>query len=372
MSLSLTPVPSPGAAREKLALSPDQFDMSWFTGRLSPASTGTSAKTGNSANTGVSASALGGDRVASAAARLLAAAPAASAQPEAAELSLSPPPPGKFRAAPESPPPEPADESTVPDALTEQTETFEGQPAAEDGSKVGEGKGKLAKLQFAQLSKLPDGGPSDDSQEASSAGGSNRKAVALPGIVQKEPATAVSCLRISQRPIMMPAAFLREKILKLALHLVHFGRMIHRAMRICLKLSESVCSTALIAILTCDVRLRLARTLCFILQIAHKGPALPEAGSEVEGSPRPPGLLYKPELRSVAERVKYIERRSHSRNLDSPRTPRGVPSPRAGAEAAGSHAPPVTASLQVAASTQRHEQHCVLEISCHIFESNHM
>jgi hypothetical protein len=258
VSLSLTPVPSPGAAREKLALSPDQFDMSWFTGRLSPANTGISVNSGNSANTGVSASALGGDRVASAAARLLAAAPAASAQPEAAEPSPSPPPPGKIRAALESPPPEPAEESTVPDALTEQTEAFEGQPAAEDGSKVGEGKCRLSKLQSAQLSNLPNGGPSGESQEASSAGGSDRKAVALPGIYQKDPATAVSCLKMSHRPIMMPAAFLREKILKLAIHLVHFGRMIHGAMRICLKLFECVCSTALIAILTCDVRLRLA------------------------------------------------------------------------------------------------------------------
>lgn len=238
MSLSLAPVPSPRAAREKLALSPDQFDMSWFTGRLSPANAGTSAETGNSANTSVSASALGGDRVASAAARLLAAAPAASAQPEAAERSLSPPPPGKFRAAPESPPPEPADESTVP--LTEQTETFEGQPAAEGGYKVGEGKGNLAKLQFAQLSKLPDGGPSGESQEASSAGGSNRKAVALPGLLQKEPATAVSCLRISHRPIMMPVAFLHEEIFKLANHLVHFVNMIHRAIRMFPSLSEYV------------------------------------------------------------------------------------------------------------------------------------
>ena len=239
MSLSLTPVPSLGADREKLALSPNQFDMSWFTGRLSPANTGTSAKTSNSANTGVSASALGGDRVASAAARLLAAAPAASAQPEAAEHSPSPPPPGKFRAAPESPSPELAYESTVPDALTEQTETFEGQPAAEDDCKVGEGKERVAKLQFAQLSTLPDGGPSGDSQEAFSAGGSNRKAVALPGIVQKEPAIAVSCLRISHRPIMMPAALMREKDLHLHIqkpstgnYLVHSGKAIHWAMMI--------------------------------------------------------------------------------------------------------------------------------------------
>lgn len=79
------------------------------------------------------------------------------------------------------------------------------------------------------------------------------------------------------------------------------------------------------------------------------GALLGEAGSETEGSPRPPGLLYKPELRSVAERVKYIERRSHSRNLDSPRPLPGVPSPRSGPAGHNSHAPPVDTSLQVTA-----------------------
>jgi hypothetical protein len=44
----------------------------------------------------------------------------------------------------------------------------------------------------------------------------------------------------------------------------------------------------------------------------------PGGGAESDGSPRPPGLLYKPELRSVAERVKYIEKRNGSGQL-SPR-----------------------------------------------------
>lgn len=57
-----------------------------------------------------------------------------------------------------------------------------------------------------------------------------------------------------------------------------------------------------------------------IVQAAAKGGAALEVGSGSEGSPRPPGLLYKPELRSVAERVQYIERRSKSRPLDSPRS----------------------------------------------------
>ena len=53
-------------------------------------------------------------------------------------------------------------------------------------------------------------------------------------------------------------------------------------------------------------------------------PQLQQAGgTDSDGSPRPPGLLYKPELRSVAERVKYIEKRNGSGQL-SPR----LPSPR--------------------------------------------
>jgi hypothetical protein len=38
-----------------------------------------------------------------------------------------------------------------------------------------------------------------------------------------------------------------------------------------------------------------------------------ETGMLSDDSPRAPGLLYKPELRSVAERVKYIEKKNHHR-----------------------------------------------------------
>ncbi len=73
MSLSVSLLPLPAKEKQRLALSPDQVDMSWFTGRISREQPALAGGTG--------------DRVATAAARLLEAGASASAPPEAAAAS---------------------------------------------------------------------------------------------------------------------------------------------------------------------------------------------------------------------------------------------------------------------------------------------
>ncbi|BDA45182.1 hypothetical protein COCOBI_06-6650 [Coccomyxa sp. Obi] len=280
VTLTLLPVPSPAKERQRLALSPDQVDMSWFTGRIPPDEPTLAGGTG--------------DRVASAAARLLEVGTAASAPAEPAAAASAPAgagtasAPAEAAAAQRSPTTPAASAAAPAAAAAAASARQEAVPA--QAAQVGAGQppsvmpahktaSQSITAEHAQKIGKATGGserPADRVTTAGSSGSKLRNGLGngMEGTPSDDGFTKADAPVLGRR---------KEKAL------------------------------------------------------TPLGALLGEAGSETEGSPRPPGLLYKPELRSVAERVKYIERRTHSKNLDSPRTLPGIPSPRSGPDAHTNH-----------------------------------
>ncbi|CAL8469049.1 g8590 [Coccomyxa elongata] len=300
VSLSVSLLPSPAKERQRLALSPDQVDLSWFTGRISREEPALAGGTG--------------DRVASAAARLLEAGAAASAPAEAA-AALAPAgartasAPSEAAAAQRLPATQAASAPATA-ATTDASFPREAAPAPATQYSAGqpgwtppppvmpahENISETIAAEHAERSSKATGASERPSTDVLLTGRSSGSKLgnALGNGVEVTPADGGGTE--ANAPVLQ---WQKEKVQHPA------GKA-----------------------------------------ITPLGALLGETGSETEGSPRPPGLLYKPELRSVAERVKYIERRSHSKNLDSPRPLPGVPSPQSSADAHNSHAGPLNTALQ--------------------------